>query len=110
MNTNYSGYSKEPVTSGYVAIINDSDVEEIVDDAYTEMTVEESKVDDAKIGRVVGGDLYLREKPSSNSEPVTVLKDGEEIMITKDIDHIWVAVYTAIGQEGFCKKEFIKTE
>lgn len=102
MKTNYSGYSEKHVSYGYIEPVTEVLTEEEV--------IEETKSDEMKMGRVIGGDLYLRKEASSDSDPVTILKDNEELMITEDNDPNWVGVYTATGQEGFCKREFIKFE
>lgn len=59
------------------------------------------------MGYVLVRKLYLRSEPTLDSEVVTILNQNDELMIISE-DSDWCNVYTASGQEGFCKKEFIR--
>lgn len=53
--------------------------------------------------------LYLREGATKDSEPVTILKEGKELMVDQPIDpeSEWVHVCTEEGLEGYVMKFFI---
>lgn len=104
MNTNYVNFSNdenEPVveeftTAEFLDCVDTSSVEGF-----------ENAKDETKMGKVICRKLYLRSKPSTESKEVTILNKDEELMVVSEKEE-WYEVYTAAGQEGFCKKEFIK--
>lgn len=105
MNTNYVTFSNdetEPTvfrtTAEFLDCVEDLPVEEI-----------ENTDDCSKMGKVVCGKLYLRTEPSTEAKEITILNKGEELMIVSEEEE-WYGVYTAAGQEGFCKKEFIEID
>ena len=62
------------------------------------------------IGVVVGcANLNVREEASVDSEIISVLEEGDEIMVN-DVDSFedFYGVCTASGIEGYCMKKYIK--
>lgn len=115
MNTNYVNFSKEDVepvatetTAEFLDVVNEIEAEKLEEEVVEEEKVEEDG--DTNMGVVTCGKLYLRSKPSKDSDWITILEKDEEIMIISEDDSEWYKVYTAAGQEGFCKKEFIKID
>lgn len=106
MNTNYVNFSndenkpvvEETTTAEFLDCIEVPPIEDV-----------ENAKDETKMGKVICGKLYLRSKPSAEGEEITILNKDEELMIVSEEEE-WYEVYTAAGQEGFCKKEFIKVD
>lgn len=99
MGINYSKYSNmDDVSEPIIEDVEDVSIEE----------TDETTKSDTKMGYVNCDKLYLRKKPSFDSDAVTILNRDEELMIMSDEDPEWYNVYTASGQEGFCMKDFIK--
>lgn len=120
MHTNYVNFTNGEdfdneveigVTETAVETMELEDPEETVE-IYpsVEEETEETTTDDTKLGMVTCGKLYLRVDPSPESDPVTVLNKGDELMIVDEDDPEWYGVFTASGQEGYCKKEFIEIQ
>lgn len=74
-----------------------------------EEEIEEVQEDPIVIAKVKAEQLYLREAPTKDSEPVTILKMDQELMIDQSIDpdSEWVHVCTEKGAEGYVMKFFI---
>ena len=110
MNTNYTNFSNDEIES----IVNEpitAEFHDIVETVEVEDDIHSEPVEDkTKMGVVTCGKLYLRSEPSTDAKDITVLSKGEELMIVSEDDEEWYGVYTASGQEGFCKKEFIKID
>lgn len=104
MKTNYSKFMKKNHQMTKSEPQPEAVIEEVVD--IPEETVEEEK----KFGIVECEQLYLRKEANKESEPVTILKKNEELVIVSEDDPEWYEVCTASGQEGFCKKKFIKAK
>lgn len=86
MNTNYSNFSKQD--------------DKVIED------------DETRMGYVNCDKLYVRTDPSSDSEPLTIIKKNDEVLISSGVnnDSDWYGVCTASGQDGFVMKKFIVLE
>lgn len=105
MHTNYVDFVD---TNSNITDVTTAEFLDVVEDIKND---ELEKVEEkTKMGHVDCGKLYLRTEPSPESETITVLNKGEELMIVSEDNEEWYGVYTAAGQEGFCKKEFIKVD
>lgn len=108
MKTNYTNYSNsEPLTTSYedsneIIIQTETDIEEVSD--------VESYENDTKMGYIDCEKLYLREMADKDSKPITILEKNDEVMITSEDDPDWYGIYTSMGQEGFCMKQYIRVE
>lgn len=65
---------------------------------------EEPKKDFVK---VVPEALYVRYAPSKDSDHITIVEKGNELMVTGDAGE-WYEVVTPSGAEGYVMKEFVK--
>ena len=71
----------------------------------------QNSVDTTKSGVVNCTFLNLREQPSRESEVVTCLENGDEVLIDEtDSTDEFYKVCTASGIEGFCMKQFIDAQ
>lgn len=82
---------------------------------YTNFSKQDDKViedDETRMGYVNCDKLYVRADPSSDSEPLTIIKKNDEVLISSGVndDSDWYGVYTASGQDGFVMKKFIVLE
>lgn len=110
MHTNYANITDTKVDSDYTEPMT-AEFHDIVDVTPVEDDVAVEQIEDkTQMGKVICGRLYLRSEPSSDSESITILNKDEELMIVSEDDPEWYSVYTAAGQEGFCKKEFIQVD
>lgn len=71
----------------------------------------QNSADTTKSGFVNCAFLNLREQPSRESEVLTCLENGEEVLIDEvDSADEFYKVCTASGIEGFCMKRFIDAQ
>lgn len=80
-----------------------------LDDREFESVEEEIVSDPVIFAKVKTEQLYLRAGATKDSEPVTILKEGKELMVDQPIDpdSEWVHVCTEEGLEGYVMKFFI---
>lgn len=98
---NYSNFSNE---------LNDF-VPEIPEVREEQIDVEEIATiqdDTVREGVVARKKIYLREKPSKDSEALRVLSEGDEVLvdITKSVDE-WYSVCTVEGIEGYVMADLL---
>lgn len=87
------------------------DGQEVVEDETESVvtTVEDVPEERELLGTVIAEALYVREAPSSDAEPVTTVKKGDELIVTVPSKGTpeWYKVCTAAGVEGYSMGKFI---
>lgn len=85
--------------------------DEIIID-QTSVVEDELIIDETKTGKVKVFKLNVRLDKSTDYEPVTTLKENEEILITSglDDDSDWYGISTNDGFDGFVLKEYIAVD
>lgn len=68
---------------------------------------EVDSLDDSLIGVVNTREVYIRSRASRDSDPVTTVKEGSELMILDLGYPDWYQVMTASGVEGYIMSEFV---
>lgn len=92
--TNYSGfYNDTPVVE------EETIVEEVVDEP-----VEEHK---DIMGKVTAARLYVRQYPNPSGEEITIVDEGQDLMILETLDE-WYKVVTPSGAEGYVMKAYVE--
>lgn len=71
--------------------------------------IEESEQNEPAFGHVNCKLLNVREAPDAESEVITVLHKGSEVMIDANLStDEFYSVCTETGVEGFCMRQFIE--
>lgn len=83
-------------------------VEEVVD---VETNVEDTSV--TMMGVVANATrVYLRQSPDKSSSYVTIMDEGDEVMIdatdSDDLGNVWYHLTTVSGAEGYAMSDFIE--
>lgn len=121
MSIDYTAYSSEGFTTPSEAeIVEPITVEEeFIEVESTEVEdesepVEEDVVDEKVLMGVIDNcnRVYVRSNADKDSEPVTDLNKGAEVLVTgtfDDSDNVgWYKVCTATGVEGYIMSKFVK--
>lgn len=121
MSIDYTAYSSEGFTAPSEAeIVEPLTVEEeFVEFESTELedrseTAEEDTVDEKVLMGTIDNcnRVYVRSNADKDSEPVTDLNKGAEVLVTgtfDDSDNVgWYKVCTATGVEGYIMSKFVK--
>lgn len=96
---NYKNYSDKDRD-----FVEDSITEEAIVDSIDETEEEDS----TWVGRVTADAVYVRSKPTKQSEPITTVSKGGELMILDSDVSDWYHVMLASGVEGYVMSDFVK--
>lgn len=88
---------------------NEEVVETVVEDKVQEEVKEDSKPTFVEyIGWVANAEqVYMREAPTKESESITIVDEGTELMILDDSNEEWYKVCNPSGIEGYIMKKFV---
>lgn len=91
---------------------NDTTMEEIHNEIINEVINEEPVLDEILVGVVSGcTQLYVREQPTKESEPLAILEESNEVTIVNSTESLdFYKIITLKGTEGYCMKKFIKVK
>lgn len=101
MSIDYTSYTDEPVVDTIVEETKEDVIEDVIEDYPTMMGI----ICNAK-------KVYLRQDPNKNSSHISVLDEGDEVMIddTEDDEfgNGWYHLITACGNEGYTMSDYVK--
>lgn len=79
--------------------------EELTFEEVAESVVEEEPI--KEFVKVIPDKMYVRFAPSTESDQVTIVDKGDELMVTGDAGD-WYEVATPSGAEGYVMKKFVE--
>lgn len=88
---------------------NEEVVETVAEEKIQEEITEDSEPTFVEyIGHVANAEqVYMREAPSKESESITIVNEGTELLILDDSDEEWYKACNPSGVEGYIMKKFV---
>lgn len=105
--TNYSNMSEFESDEEKTIDRLSAEIDDITSDEL-DISENEGTEDDVSMGTIVNCDrVYIRENPSVQSNPVTNIPSGKDILVMKKLEG-WYKVCTESGVEGYIMADFVE--